>query len=64
MKIEFLFEDELDLRKPIEEHPSGVPTCCRVEDEETGIVVISTKGINRQANKLKAMEVISLWKNE
>ena len=63
MKIEFLFKDELNLRKTGEDYPVGVPTCCRVEDEETGIIVISTKGRNRRDNKLRAMEVVNLWKN-
>ena len=63
MKIEFLFKDELNLRKTGDDYPVGVPNCCKVEDEETGIIVISTKGRSRADNKLRALELVKLWKS-
>ena len=39
-----------------------IPKCVRVEDKETGLIVISTKGRSQLENRNKALDVLTCWK--
>lgn len=64
MNIKFLFKDETQIneRKKGYAYPVDVPKCARLTDEESGLIVISTKGMSQLENKQAAMQVLNSYK--
>lgn len=63
MNITCIFEDEAKINKrPNGVYPVDIPKCVRVEDKETGLIVISTKGRSQLENRNKALDVLTCWK--
>lgn len=63
MIITCIFDDEAKINKMQSGvYPVDIPKCVRVEDEELGLIVISTKGRSQLENRNKALDVLTCWK--
>lgn len=64
MDIEFLFKDETQIneRKKDYAYPVDVPKCARLTEEESGLIVISTKELSQLENKQIALKVLNSYK--
>ena len=64
MIIDFIYPDEttINRRQKGKVYAVDIPRCCRIEDEELGIVIISKKQRSQLDNKELAISILNTWK--